>query len=309
MIRPNLFIIGAPKCGTSSLFNWLIAHPDVCGSLKKEPFFLMDSGHPLANQCSVNTVGMEAYAKLFPKDAGRYKYIIEATTHYIYQDNALNTIASWPDAKIIIVMRKPEERVFSSFVYSKYNLSRLNREISFRQYISIISSGKSLYPEFCLDRGSAYVLERDIDYSKYIKYVKKWTAALGRSRVFPVLLENIHADQGREVKVICNWLGLANDEFSASRNNIVKNKTEINRSEIIHRAVLRLNGAFRIPPYVKRPLISTYRKLMLSGPLKRSLDDLAVLAALNEFYRPYNSELEKLLDVDLSVWNDQGRLS
>jgi len=41
-IFPNLVIAGAPKSGTSSLFFWLAAHPEVCGSQKKETYFLAD---------------------------------------------------------------------------------------------------------------------------------------------------------------------------------------------------------------------------------------------------------------------------
>ena len=34
---PNLFLAGFPKAGTTSLFSWLAAHPEVCGARPKEP--------------------------------------------------------------------------------------------------------------------------------------------------------------------------------------------------------------------------------------------------------------------------------
>jgi len=38
-VYPNLVVAGAPKCGTSSLYFWLAAHPEVAASREKETFF------------------------------------------------------------------------------------------------------------------------------------------------------------------------------------------------------------------------------------------------------------------------------
>ena len=39
MTKPNLFIVGAPKCGTSSMYDYLAQHPDIYMSERKEPRF------------------------------------------------------------------------------------------------------------------------------------------------------------------------------------------------------------------------------------------------------------------------------
>ena len=39
MNTPNFFILGAPKCGTTSLHNYLNQHPDIYMSYKKEPHY------------------------------------------------------------------------------------------------------------------------------------------------------------------------------------------------------------------------------------------------------------------------------
>ena len=39
MKTPNFFILGAPKCGTTSLASWLSTHPNAYMSSQKEPFF------------------------------------------------------------------------------------------------------------------------------------------------------------------------------------------------------------------------------------------------------------------------------
>jgi len=62
---PNLFIVGAPKCGTSSLFDWLIQHPDVRGSSIKEPFFFTDTTHPLSRRPNFANDGLDAFETFF----------------------------------------------------------------------------------------------------------------------------------------------------------------------------------------------------------------------------------------------------
>lgn len=66
MKLPNLLIAGAPKCGTSSIFTWLIAHPEVCGSQPKETFYLMNSDSPLCNSNLFYDIGrLEKYSQYF----------------------------------------------------------------------------------------------------------------------------------------------------------------------------------------------------------------------------------------------------
>lgn len=49
MVVPSLIIAGAPKCGTTSLFDYLIRHPDIGGSSVKETHYFMDCNYPLYN--------------------------------------------------------------------------------------------------------------------------------------------------------------------------------------------------------------------------------------------------------------------
>jgi hypothetical protein len=46
MNRPNFFIIGAPKCGTTSLANWLAQHPNVYFSPTKETHYFNNDRSP-----------------------------------------------------------------------------------------------------------------------------------------------------------------------------------------------------------------------------------------------------------------------
>ena len=77
--RPNLFIVGAPKCGTTSLYNYLKWHPEVFMPDKKEP-------HPVhVGQRAVHGLTEDQYLELFAP-ARSEKRIGEGSTWYIYSD-------------------------------------------------------------------------------------------------------------------------------------------------------------------------------------------------------------------------------
>ncbi len=108
MPLPNFIIIGAQKCGTSSLFNFLARHPDVGVSAKKEVrFFAMQH---------VWDRGVDWYASQFPDKPVRG----EASPQYTWWPWIKNTpqrIADVvPDVKLIYMVRDPVERVVSQYI-------------------------------------------------------------------------------------------------------------------------------------------------------------------------------------------------
>ena len=131
---PNFFVIGAPRSGTTSLYEYLDAHPDVFMSTVKEPdFFIHPSlalAHPLggteradldtdAAQFEELAKDLQTYRSLFA-GAARQARVGEASAIYLG-----NPIAPWhlrgyvPDAKLIAVLRNPTERAFSHLVHAK----------------------------------------------------------------------------------------------------------------------------------------------------------------------------------------------
>jgi len=53
MNKPNLFIVGSPKCGTTSLVNYLTSHNDIFFSIPKEPHFFGSDLKGLSNFISL----------------------------------------------------------------------------------------------------------------------------------------------------------------------------------------------------------------------------------------------------------------
>ena len=71
MLKPNLFIVGAPRCGTTALAQWLSGHSQVFVSTPKEPHYFSDEHQWVFS--------LDAYEKLFAGTGDRHRWICEAS--------------------------------------------------------------------------------------------------------------------------------------------------------------------------------------------------------------------------------------
>ena len=106
--RPNLFILGAPKCGTTALSAYLSDHPDVFMSTPKEPFFWSDD-IPVSRH-ELRPPSLSAYLALFAEAPPQTLILGEASTRYLRSTVAIRQIeANCPDARHVAVLRNPME--------------------------------------------------------------------------------------------------------------------------------------------------------------------------------------------------------
>jgi hypothetical protein len=107
--KPNFFIVGAPKCGTTALYEYLRHHPNIFMSQLKEPhFFAKDLG----SYPAVKT--LEDYTKLFADRGEEHLRVGEASVYYLRSSVAISNIREFnPDARIIAMFRNPVEMVYS----------------------------------------------------------------------------------------------------------------------------------------------------------------------------------------------------
>ena len=110
MNHPNFFIIGAPKAGTTSLYNYLTEHPNIYMSKIKGPhYFAAD----LNNKRRLIKTKKE-YLDLFKDAEDNHTCIGEASVLYLYSKKAIKNIyENYPDSKLIIILRNPVDIVQS----------------------------------------------------------------------------------------------------------------------------------------------------------------------------------------------------
>ena len=106
-MKPDFFIIGAPKCGTTALVSYLSEHPDVFMSEPKEPHFFADDFPHYKKYIPT----IDAYERLFEDAALKPATRVgEASVWYLYSEYAIKNIHKYrPDAKLIVMLRDPVE--------------------------------------------------------------------------------------------------------------------------------------------------------------------------------------------------------
>jgi len=201
--RPNFFIIGAPKCGTTSLASWLGEHPNIFMSMPKEPrFFNTDYEAPGRPN------SLSEYEKLFKNTKECHKVIGEATTGYLRSNAAVPYILKYsPDSRFVVCLRNPVEMVFS--VHSQLVKMGIETEVDFKRAWSLQSERKrgSSIPKTCHD---AKVLQYGQN-CMLGKQLEKLFSYVPFERVLFLFLGDIKLDPGNEYRRVLSFLNVKDD--------------------------------------------------------------------------------------------------
>ena len=225
MKTPNLFIVGAPKCGTTSMSSWLSTHPRVYMSPVKEPqHFCFDFSYPEYRD-------PERYRALFDEATSSHSVVGEASATYLLSRIAIPAIEkSIPDAKYIVMLRNPMEMAPS--LHEQMVFDCIENETAFDCAWNLIPQrrlGKRI-PAACreptfLDYETACRLGEQLD--RLLTFVP-------RDRVFPVVLDDLKKDP-RDVWI--NLLAFLEIDDDGRRIFQVQNEAKEARLKILRRAM------------------------------------------------------------------------
>lgn len=208
-ILPSFIIIGAQRCGTTSLYDYLSHHPQIIPSPVKELFYFDD----------YYTRPIEWYKSFFPTQKQREKLerdlvanVItgEASPSYFFNPYSAKRIKeTLPDVKLILVLRDPIERA-----YSHYNhIRRLNREpLSFEEAIE--KEEQRITPDIeKLAKDEFYKADQRRDYSYltrgyYAKQLKEWFKHFPKEQLLIVQSEEFYRETPKVYNEIVEYLGL-----------------------------------------------------------------------------------------------------
>jgi len=191
---PNLFIVGAPKAGTSSLYAYLKDIPEIYMSPIKEPHYFSRSTIP--DDSPFKPIReKKKYLNLF-KDRKNEKIVGEASPSYLIDPEAPKLIFQIvPQAFIIISLRDPVERVISEyFMFNRLGILKS----SFHDELK-----KSLNKNFDLD-GPRLGLQRSL----YYENVKRYLQIFGKKQVKILIFENFISNPKKTVEDILKFVHL-----------------------------------------------------------------------------------------------------
>lgn len=113
---PTFIIAGAPRSGTTWLYELLDRHPDVFMAKPPRPepkFFLVDELYAL---------GIQHYYSTWFRDASSFPAAGEKSTNYLESPTAAERIhAHLPEVKLVFILREPAGRAYSNWMWSVMN--------------------------------------------------------------------------------------------------------------------------------------------------------------------------------------------
>jgi len=289
MMLPNFLIVGAPKCGTTSVADWLSLHPDAFMVEGQEPFYLVDRelGEARSPAPYFGTHGLAGYAALFSA-ASAAKVRFEATTHYLYQDCALRELSAFPEPpKILIMLRQPSRRLHSSFKFEQNHLANVDPEYTFPAYVEDVLAGdEARIRRACRNEGTYLTLRDGLRHGEYARYVERWTAAFGGG-VRLWFLECMARNEHRYMAELGQWLELDPSPFSEMSLKASNVGYRV-RWPRFHRLARDVARRVKLPG----PLRAAYwRVIKGSAPVAESIEERAALDRLDRHYRPHDQRL------------------
>ena len=214
---PNFFIVGAPKCGTTSLHEYLQRHPDVFMPFYKEPhFFGSDLQGSRFRQFRDQP---ERYLKLF-RDARGEKRIGESSPWYLASRCAAEEIYAYdPRAKIIIMLRNPVDMMYSMWSQFRY---------SGNEQIETFEDALAAEPERrqgkCIRRAAHCIsglYYRDM--ARFSGQVQRYFDRFGSENVKVIIFDDFKTDTAATYRTVLNFLDI-DSQFETTFDVVNPNK-------------------------------------------------------------------------------------
>jgi hypothetical protein len=310
------FIVGAPRCGTTSLSKYLKSHPDVGFARIKEPHFFAQNDLRAVPTGQLRSIVNDQYLERYFREREGASVLAEGSVTYLYFPDQMEPILRlWPRAKFIIALRSPLQMIPSLHQRLIHNGDETERD--FRRAWALVPErreGRSV-PSRCAD-------PRLLDYweiGKLGKHVQEFLAVVGRERCFISIFDDLARDPAGEYRNLLEFLGLPDDrrsEFSPNRQS--KSVKSIWLQRLLMRppkraiSVLGSNNyqeRFDVqkPPRPFARTVLALRKRFLQwneAPARKPDIDDQLLREMRRMYRDDVALLSQLVGRDLAHWID-----
>lgn len=208
MGKPDFLIIGETKCGTTSMFNYLIRHPQILDTYGNgNTYDEIYATKEIRFFDRYYNKGLDWYFSRFPEKAAG-EITGEATPMYMYRTLAAQRIKQdLPDVKLIVMLRNPVDRLISNFQHN----------------YKWVPGWKDTYPSLenyfnsCSDR-DYYLIEKGLYYST----IKKWLNYFPLEQFCIIKSEDVFTKPGESYQRVIKYLGLPHfslDDYPVLRAN------------------------------------------------------------------------------------------
>jgi len=287
----NFIIGGTEKAGTTSVFTYLSAHPEVCGSnVKETDFFRKDfSGN--------RDTDLARYSEYFDRCRGDTKIIMEASPGYLGAGAivAPRIHSLIPDTKLLFILRDPIDRLYSSYQFHVARLD-IDQSIGFADYVERC---------MCYDAGAVTAAElgvgewylRNLRFGGYADPLHEYLRHFPRDQIKLMFFEQLNADVAQFMRELSHFLGIAPDFYDSYEFKKV-NVTFSGKSTLLHWLAVRFNDQaesfLRQRPALKQRLVALYKAINQKQEGYAPME-AAVRSRLEAYYKSSNDALRNLL--------------
>lgn len=266
--KVNLFIVGAMKCGTTSLYEYLMQHPDIYFPLEKKEmnYFatdLQEIPHNDPGAYHLHDIKLiyrhEDYEKYYEK-CNSSTYLGDASPEYLYYYKSAEAIYKYnPSAKIIISIRNPIDRAFSAYMHLRKNL------ITNLSFVDVIQQCEE-------NKTKNYLPIWDlIGAGMYYESVNHYMEVFGKENVHVILFDDLRNDSMLVMGKICDFLHIKGMKFETHKiynsSGIPKNKIKMEIYMLMEKHFILIKKI--IPASLKRKIQNKAKKLFVTSNLEK----------------------------------------
>ena len=298
-MKPSFFIVGSPKCGTTALAEYLKSHDDIFVSTPKEPHYFADDFPHYKEQLP----DLASYEVLFNNpDANKCKISGEASVWYLYSNDAIKNIKNYqPDAKVIVMLRKPLEVVESLHRQLLWVLDEDDSSLESAWNKQEERLRGQCIPEGC--REPAFLQYKNVvDYSGQLK---KLYSIFPENQIKLILFDDFKDNTLQVYKDVLEFIGV---EYDGKKEFLKVNERKENKNPVLARFTQR-------PPMFVVYLINFVKKIFgikelnIMSKLQKINSNMVPREANTELTKRINEELyqsicelEYFLKIDLNNW-------
>lgn len=297
MNKPNFFIIGAPKCGTTALSDYLKNHPYIFMSNPKEPDYFAED----FNRTEFKT--LEQYLQLFAAKKKQHLAVGEASVHYLCSQVALGNIYQFnPQAKLIAMLRNPVDLVYSYHAQLLYNTGE--DEADFAQAWKLQSARKTgkFIPKNC--RNPQVLQYRMI--GQLGSQVEKLFNIFPSQQIKIILFDEFELAPQKTYEEVLSFLNIPSDNRRyfprINTNKTHKNAWLGSFTERTPQSILQVKqvvqNTFGVESF---GVMNKIRQLNIDNQERKPLSGEFRLELINEFQQEIE-KLSQLINQDLSHW-------
>ena len=304
---PNLFIVGAPRCGTTSMAKYLSQHPDIFMAPGEPHFFGSDIAFS-------NKVSSEKdYLDLFAKSSNE-KWMGEKSTWYLYSRTAAEEIKDYNrDSRILIQIRNPVDMVYSLHRHLLYTTPYpLENISSFEQALDAQGDRMKAFKKASLEGNNEFM--EPFFYTQvplYTEQIKRYVDCFGWNRIHVIVYDDLKTHTLDTYKKILQFLNV-DDGFQPAFN--VYNRVKGQKSLLFLKIMRKISKYGERIVLFSPPSVTTYLRRARNQFIEwntvsiphQSMKPHVRKRLQNEFADEVD-KLSKLLDRDLNYWvKDQG---